>query len=65
MPGEGHEPEHDTGFDTAAADEGTTPKAGQRSSTNAPTNEPDEKAGDGSVSTTSAGKGKQSKGDDT
>ncbi|MGB5953742.1 MAG: NADH-quinone oxidoreductase subunit NuoE [Ornithinimicrobium sp.] len=67
VPGEGHEPEHSTGFDTAAADEGTTPKAGQRSSTNAPTNDPDEKAGDGSVSTTSASEGnqKQSEGDDT
>ena len=50
-PGEGHEPEHSTGFDTAAADEGTTPKAGQRSSTNAPTNDADEKPSDGKVNT--------------
>lgn len=67
VPGGGHEPEHSTGFDTAAADEGTVPKAGQRSSTNAPTNDPDEKAGAGSVSTTSASKRtrKRSKGGDT
>ncbi|CAN5378297.1 NADH-quinone oxidoreductase subunit NuoE [soil metagenome] len=53
-PGEGHEPEHSTGFDTAAADEGTKPKAGQRSSVNAPTNEADQKPSDGSVSTSSS-----------
>ncbi len=63
VPGEGHEPEHSTGFDTVAADEGTTPKAGQRSSTNAPTNDPDQKPSDGSVSTTSEGKSTQTEGD--
>ncbi len=44
-----HEPEHSTSFDTAAADDGTTPKAGQRSSTNAPTNDADEKPSDGKL----------------
>ncbi len=65
VPGEGHEPERSTGFDTAAADEGTTPKAGQRSSTNAPTNDADEKAADGHVSTTGKRKRNRSKGGDT
>ncbi len=48
-PGGEHEPAQSTRFDTAAADEGTTAKRGQRSSTNAPTNDADEKPGDGKI----------------
>ncbi len=49
-----HEPQESTSFDTAAADEGTQPKAGQRSSTNAPTNEADEKPSDGKINSDDA-----------
>ncbi|MGB3184939.1 MAG: NADH-quinone oxidoreductase subunit NuoE [Ornithinimicrobium sp.] len=64
VPGEGHEPEHSTGFDTTAADEGTTPKSGQRSSTDSPTNDADEKPSDGSVRTTSEAESTRTEGDE-
>lgn len=59
-----HEPAESTSFDTAAADEGTEPKAGQRSSTNAPTNDSDQKPSDGKVNSETS-TSKRGEGDDS
>ncbi|MGB3859183.1 MAG: NADH-quinone oxidoreductase subunit NuoE [Ornithinimicrobium sp.] len=64
LEGGDHPPEESTRFDTAAADEGTTPKAGQRSSTNAPTNDADEKPSDGTINSDEASSDDRSTGGD-